>query len=545
MTHHATPLTSTTEVPPTPPIPDVRFGLGAKVGLLAVACVAGATFILAFVSYRWQMAAYLRGVDAKLLAVATALPEMIGDQYEGRAAAGNVSSDEYNTLTRRLSEFAQSTGVYYLYSYIERDGRLLSTATSASPEELRDGSWTPYLEAYKEPPPEIAAALSNGRITYASYTDEYGSFRSAFLPIIKGEQPYVVGADIRMDEILSATRAALVRMLLLGLVVAAGFGLLGVSLGNRIARPIRSLTEHVRTFADDDFGNDDEAEAAIARIAARESNETGKLARTMLVMQQHLRQHIERVVRLSAERQNILSQLQIAREVQESLLPRVPPELPGFEVFGWSRPAEHAGGDFYDWFITPAGRLIVTIADVAGHGVGPAIMAAVCRAYARATLRDDEDLGTVIGRINRLLAGDVGDSRFVTYFACVLDPSTRDLVALSAGHGPVLLYRAGGDIETAEVHGVPLGIVDDFVFDPGSRIALRSGDVLLMCSDGFWEYFNPEDEQYGEKRLKAALAAAHDLPAEKIIEHIREDVAAFARGAPQGDDMTAVVIRVL
>ena len=532
---------------PPPPIPSVRFGLGSRMGLMAAACVAGATLVLAFLAYRRQIDAYTGGIDAKLRAVVNALPEMIDDRYEARAAAGQVSADEYNALTARLTQYAMASGVYYLYTYIQKDGRLLSTATSATPEELADQSWTPYLEPYKEPPPEIAAALSTGRPTHASYTDEFGRFRSIFLPVIpaEGGQAYVVGADVSLDEIHSAARTSLFTTLSLGAAVAAGFGLLGVYLGGRLARPIRRLTEHVQTFADDDFSNDHAAETALREIAASDIGETGRLAGTMLVMQHHLQEHIDRVKHLSAERANILSQLQIAREIQESLLPQVPPDLPGLEVYGWSLPAEHAGGDFYDWFITPAGRLIVTIADVAGHGVGPAIMAAVCRAYARATLCDDQSLESVIGRINHLLAGDVGDSRFVTYFAGIIDPTTRELITLSAGHGPVLLYRHGGAIETADVQGVPLGIVDDFEFEPGTRLRLNAGDVLLICSDGFWEYFNPEDEQFGAERLKAALAAAHDRPGAEIVEFLRREVAAFGRGAPQTDDMTAVVVRVL
>jgi serine phosphatase RsbU (regulator of sigma subunit) len=236
--------------------------------------------------------------------------------------------------------------------------------------------------------------------------------------------------------------------------------------------------------------------------------------------------------------------LSVARQIQQGLLPTRSPQLAGFEITGMNRPADQTGGDYYDWQPLPDGRLAVVLADVSGHGIGPALVMAVCRAYARATAPNVPDPAALLTRLNELLQGDLPSDRFITFVVAVLDEQGgANLV--SAGHGPTLLYRAATrDVEQFEGDGMPLGVSPDEAFGPTNELTLNEGDVLVMLTDGFMEYMRAADEeQFGVDRLTAALKENAGRSAAQIIEGIGAAVTTFAAGAPQMDDMTAVVIK--
>ncbi len=236
--------------------------------------------------------------------------------------------------------------------------------------------------------------------------------------------------------------------------------------------------------------------------------------------------------------------LTIARDIQRGLMPTGSPDLAGFEIVGMARPAQHAGGDYYDWQRLPDGRLVVALADVTGHGIGPAIVMAVCRAYARATAPAASDAAALLNRLNDLICPDLASSgRFITMVIAVVSPD-GSIELISAGHGPTLLLRAAtGEIESFSGDGIPLGI------DASERYAnlnmrhLEPGDALLMVTDGFFEWQRADGEQFGTARLERTLRGAVGQPAAKVIEAIDAAAKAFAADAPQGDDATVVVIR--
>lgn len=238
-------------------------------------------------------------------------------------------------------------------------------------------------------------------------------------------------------------------------------------------------------------------------------------------------------------------EMEAARSIQQGLLPDGPPAFEGFDIAGWNRPADRTGGDYYDWQLLPDGRLAVLIADVSGHGLGPALLMAVCRAYARASLPAGPELVSSLGRVNALLHRDVSDGRFVTLAVAVLGKDGGfDL--LSAGHGPIVLYRARDQsVEVLGANGAPLGILKEGHFRAAHRLEMAPGDVLLFVTDGFVEFRRADGQLYETDRLCACLRANATLPAGALIAKLEADVSAFAPGVPQADDMTAVAIRRL
>jgi serine phosphatase RsbU (regulator of sigma subunit) len=260
-----------------------------------------------------------------------------------------------------------------------------------------------------------------------------------------------------------------------------------------------------------------------------------------------IRKHVEAALR-EAETQRKLDRvkhdLQTARDIQQALLPQTSPEIPGFTIAGWNKPADDTGGDFYDWDAMPDGRLIVVLGDVTGHGIGPALLAAACRAYARSSFGTNKNLPAALTQINAAIARDLDPSRFVTFAGVACTPGTGELEILSAGHGPILLYSASHDafIEI-ESQGVPLGILPEFSSGPPTKIQMKQGDIFLLITDGFVEFENPAQEEFGKLRLKETVRASRDLPPYEIIKSLYDAVLAHSKGTTQQDDLTAVLIK--
>lgn len=524
----------------------VRSRIGRRISLLALGATLAATLIIAWIGYRAVIASAMRGYDAKLRAVALAYPDLLPDGYHAQVRAHAVTPDQYASVCDRLDRFADVAGVYYMYSFIEVNGEFLNAATSDRPGERGPGARTPLLEKYQKPPAAIFEAARTGEARFAEYTDEFGSVRSIFMAVGEGPNRCIVGVDIALAEIQAVAHGVFYRTAAIAVGVSVIVGAVGVWMGRGISGPITDLTRNVAAFIDDDFSDDAQAEEVLEGISGKDKTETGELAATLLFQQRRLREYLAAFEKATQEKQHIISQLQIAREIQIALLPKESPKLAGYDIAGWSEAADQAGGDFFDWVADNQGRIVLSVADVTGHGIGPAIMASVCRAYARATIKPGESLTHRIDKLNRLMSGDLSDARFVTYFSSILDTRSHHLTYVSAGHGPVLIYRAADQsVEEANVHGVPLGVVADFEFDPETVATLAPGDIVLIASDGFWEYPNPSRELFGVERLRASLKKAAGLPAAAIIDQIRADVAAHVQGVQQPDDMTAIVVKRL
>jgi phosphoserine phosphatase RsbU/P len=240
--------------------------------------------------------------------------------------------------------------------------------------------------------------------------------------------------------------------------------------------------------------------------------------------------------------------LAVARSIQQALLPRTAPAIPGFDIAGWNRPADQTGGDYYDWQAMPDGTWLVSLADVSGHGIGPALVTAACRAYMRASSLHHRDLPSLASRINRLLADDLPEGRFITMVSVLIDPRAGPLALLSAGHGPIVLYMGGsGEVRDVLPKDLPLAIEPEAVFGPAQGIALEPGDVLALVTDGFVEWARHDGagrrEQFGMERLRESFRRHARLPAAAMIEAITADVTAFAGQERQQDDLTMVIIR--
>jgi len=305
---------------------------------------------------------------------------------------------------------------------------------------------------------------------------------------------------------------------------------------SRLTKPLARLTGEVRKVAAGNF------DARVKGIATRD--EIGALSRDFNIMAGQLKLQLNRLAAEEASRQKIEHDLSIAREIQRGLLPVHQPTLPGYDLAGWSQPADQTGGDYYDWQSLSDRATVITIADVTGHGVGPALVTAVCRAYARATFPYDADVGRVLDRINAQLSEDLQAGRFVTYVVAMLLPATNTLKLLSAGHGPFFFYSASENrIHSYIAHDIPLGLSADVGYGPPTILTMQPGDILVLITDGFFEWANSRGEQFGTQRIEEAILHAKDSSSVQLIKHVHDEVMRFAEGTAQLDDLTAVVLK--
>jgi serine phosphatase RsbU (regulator of sigma subunit) len=265
------------------------------------------------------------------------------------------------------------------------------------------------------------------------------------------------------------------------------------------------------------------------------------------VVARQIRIQVEAALREAETRrqmEHLQHDLEVARSIQQSLLPASIPEVAGFELAAWNQPADQTGGDYYDWQQLPDGKILVALADVTGHGIGPALLAAVCRAYSRANFRAQNGFMDAMEQINSAVAADVGEGRFVTLVAVICTPGSSRVELLSAGHAPLFLYWLKEDrFDKMEAQGLPLGISPTFLSEPPQAIDMSPGDILVLATDGFFEWQNAKEELFGTDRLGDTIRASRHKPPAEIISSLYQEVVKFSGGTKQMDDLTAIVIK--
>jgi serine phosphatase RsbU (regulator of sigma subunit) len=242
--------------------------------------------------------------------------------------------------------------------------------------------------------------------------------------------------------------------------------------------------------------------------------------------------------------------LDVARRIQMGVLPNELPRVNGYDLASYAHPAEQTGGDIFDVValdgdVTPAGPAIaILLADATGHGIGPALSVTQVRAMLRIGVRLGGSLRNVLDQMNRQLCADLGAGRFVTAFLGRLDPAAHRLDYDAAGQAPMLHYHAADQrAEWRDASVLPLGVTDELMPDAIETMQIDPGDVVALLTDGFYEYIGPGDAMFEKDRVADLVIAHRCRPAREILDAILAAVKEFARGCPQLDDMTAIIIK--
>jgi len=304
--------------------------------------------------------------------------------------------------------------------------------------------------------------------------------------------------------------------------------LVGLWFAHAMIRPLFVMVEAVKRLAKGDFS---------ARININTGDERDLLAKAFNEMVPQLE-----------DRMQLRRSLEVAKEIQQNLLPQEIPDLPGFDIAAKSVYCDETGGDYFDFFPCEdehCSRFGIVVGDVTGHGVGAALLMATARALIRGLATRPNNLAESLTQVNRLLSADVRDSgRFMSLFFLMLDEGSRTVNWVRAGHDPALLYNPAEDVvEELVGPGMVLGVEETYAYQQANKTIETEGAVLVLGTDGIWEAHNSEGELFGKDRLHQIIRDNADKSAVAIQSAVLDAVRTFRGNLPQEDDITIVVIK--
>jgi len=249
------------------------------------------------------------------------------------------------------------------------------------------------------------------------------------------------------------------------------------------------------------------------------------------------------------ERQRLQQELEIARQVQMSFLPKESPRVKGLDIASRCVPAKEVGGDYFDFVELTPRRICVAVGDVSGKGTQAAFYMTLAKGFLRALSSKTKSAWEVLSEINKLFYQNVERGAFVSMVYGVFDLGRKKLILARAGHNPVLVKRAKGlNIEVIQPEGLALGLEEGKTFSKTLEeveVPLRKGDIFVFFTDGFTEAMNPQQEEFGDGRLVKVLAESKGASAQQVLDEVFDAVRKFAGKAKQHDDMTIVVVKIV
>lgn len=432
-----------------------------------------------------------------------------------------------------FSRFLQSlrigkTGLAVLTS---RDGRLLAASVD-TPLLGADGR---RVDIRESPDPRIAGA--------ARILGREESLRARHAEVeVEDEVHYLraspVGREVGLDWTLVTIvpekdfvadieagfqRSWIASLLALGLAVAAGLGA-----ARWLVSPLVKLVTAVRRIGQGDLET---------QVHLRHSPEYTHLADEINGMTAGLR-----------DRLRMRESLSLAMEVQQNLLPSEEPSIEGLDIAGHSTYCDETGGDYYD-FLDVSGAdeqtAVIALGDVMGHGVAAAMLMATARGILRSRCSVTGSLAELLDHLNGMLVADTGGERFMTMLLLTLSASREELRWASAGHGPpIILDTRRGEFLDLDGGGLPLGIMDEEVYEEYVQPGISSGHLILAATDGLWETSGRDGAEFGMDRVRHLLRENAGRSAAEISEIIRDALARFRGPAGQDDDLTFVIAKV-
>ena len=468
------------------------------------------------------------------------------DQYF--AQYQTVQDEAYEDLLVILDKVRQSNqadDVYIVYmDPVTQTGLYLAdpaTGEDACPPGTWDIIYEQNYHVLDHPEDELPAYITNS---------EYGWLCSAGAPVFdsQGKVAAHVLTDVSMNDIMQ-DRYDFLRnlcLILIGAALLAAWVLFAVT--NRlIVRPVQQLTKAADSYITERSRGDGES-LAMEQLEIRTGDEIETLAGAMKKMERDINDYILNLAQITAEKERIGAELSIATEIQASMLPRIFPPFPerrDLNIYATMNPAREVGGDFYDFFLVDETHLAIAVADVSGKGVPAALFMVIAKTLIKDRACSMAKPGDIFTWVNQQLCESNQAGLFVTAWLGVIDLKTGLVEHVNAGHNPPLVALGGENFTyLKQKSGFILAGLEGFTYET-STFRMDHGDRIFLYTDGVTEAMNRQDELFGEKRLLAWMSQNRGAAPEEALHGLREEIAVFADGAEQYDDITMLMFELV
>lgn len=457
-----------------------------------------------------------------------------------------MASQEYQSIITTLDNIKESNNVLYLYIiYPTESGSYFIFDTDHSKDSCPYGY---YMEYYEGSFSKIAHRLVRGETVPAVISNkDYGWIISISHPYISsgGELIGYVCVDISMEQVVRDRQAFLLNCILVMAVITVIFAFVYMFVFNKIfVGPIKQMTTATAAFVSD-RGDDDRVLSPISLLKVKTNDELQTLCESLKKMELDLNLHIDNLKNITAEKERIGAELNVATHIQESMLPSIFPAFPDrqeFDIYATMNPAKEVGGDFYDFFMVDERHLAVVMADVSGKGVPAALFMVIGKTLIKDHTQPGRDLGDVFSEINNLLCESNSEGLFITAFEGVLNLVTGEFKFVNAGHELPFICPAGGGFESYKINpGFVLAGMEGIKYTAGSMM-LSPGDKVFQYTDGVTEATNGDGKLYGMDRLSLILNTVKDKAPGEILPAVKNDIDLFVGTAPQFDDITMLCL---
>ena len=500
----------------------MKISLRAKavVGIICMSLIISATAIaLSYRTYANTMDEHYQKMCLDLAESAIAMLDSEKMKHYAETMEKDEYYDEQRDILCRLVEANDSA--LYIYVAVSPGGGSFEEG-----DPLYDIMDT---DPMVKPPEEEVAYLdveAGNDVVFISQTEEFGWLCTALVWMYDetGDTYAFMNVDISMNDVM-ADRMDFLRYV-----------------SDRRTSEGRSASTGVRRIS---TGEDGEERSAISKLNIRTGDEIQALSEAIKTMELEINEYIQDLTAVTAEKERIGAELNVATQIQADMLPRIFPAFPEreeFDVYATMNPAKEVGGDFYDFFLVDDDHLAVVIADVSGKGVPAALFMVIAKTLIKNHAQNQEAPGTVFTQTNEQLCEGNDAGLFVTGWMGVLEISTGKFVYVNAGHNPPLLKRAGGTFEWLKSRpGFVLAGMEGVRYRENT-LQLEPGDRLYLYTDGVTEATNSHEELFGDERLQNALNEYMDLPVEQFLPKIKECIDAFVGDADQFDDITMLAL---
>ena len=343
------------------------------------------------------------------------------------------------------------------------------------------------------------------------------------------------GAVATYHEKSDASKRMIIILLLGALAVLCTSAII---LGKRIVRPLNRITQRISEISEDnvEFKFED---------AYKTGDEIEVLAQSFANISHRTVQYVEEVLRVTAEKERIGTELHMANQIQESMLPSIFPAFPDrpeFDIFASMEPAKEVGGDFYDFFLIDDDHLCMVMADVSGKGVPAALFMMASKIIVQNCAKMGQSASEILAKTNEALCSNNKMEMFVTIWIGILEISTGKVTAANAGHEFPVFKKASGKFEIfKDKHGFVVGGMDGVKYKEYT-MQLNPGDKLFVYTDGLPEATDAKERMFGTERMVSTLNEDADRTPKEILKHVREGVQEFVQDAEQFDDLTMLCL---